>query len=66
MQNSCDFFNKQIADKKLKMPAKVLCCKNIFVTIHYITEYVFYINISNNFLKLIGFWPDQLAFPSGR
>lgn len=66
MQDSCDFFDGQTTDKKLETPAEVLCCKNVFVTIRYIAEYVFCISISNDFLELIGFWLDQLAFSSKR
>ena len=65
-RDSCDFFDGQTADKKLETPAEVSCRKNVFVTIRYIAEYVFRISISNDFPELIGFRPDQLAFPSGR
>lgn len=63
-QNSYNFFNRQNADKKLKTPAKNLCCKNVFVNICYIAKQVFCINISNNSPKLVDFWLDQLVFSS--
>lgn len=66
IQNSYDFFDKQTANKKLEICIKVLYCKNVFVTIRYIIEYIFYISISNDSLELIGFWLDQLAFFSRR
>lgn len=51
---------------KLETLAKILYCKNVLVTIRYIAKYIFCINISNDSPKIIVFWLNQLAFPSGK
>lgn len=49
MQDSCNFFSRQIANKNLETLVEVLYYKNIFIIICYITEYIFRISIFNDF-----------------